>query len=641
MLADAKQYLKRRNIPLEDDDFTNIKMMLGDKNMKYCYMFTYFRYEMQVEMVTLIALWNKIDSLKDHLDKMPKDVVTYRNPTILMNELIEMEKRIVIDRFSKYLPESLDKEYKAIFALSDKNSLKRQADFEKFLNQFFELNEEYQKDFVKNVSRVKSGTSLLTELKAFVKYVKAGRDIESVKKKELPGLKKLFVDQNTVLCEVLNHNTMKKVGSTSWCITRDSGHWRSYVSDVEGAKQHILWNNQVPMTSVDHLIAFTCSGNGSSINEIVKNAHNRRNTSIVLQDYINKYNLQMLLPFIGVKNDFDRIMEVLESIQNGSSKKKANQPVPVNPNEPDELNNLRNMNFTRKELIMQLSSSKTMDVISLYQNGVILKLINDSQNTKSAIVLYFISIQLFNDNRFWDCFLKNYAPKHELSLLEVSMLKEVLKAILRQNLDTNNQKGLYYALVRKVFTTRENSFWINVLPEFIRFIQARQDNLDNFLAREIKNIYQRVLQNIPIAARRTSTDVLAINKLMKLLKVEETVIEEKKGLNSFDNFLRQERANAPVIAAAQPAAGAIRYPAPVEEADITAWLTSQWQEINPHGERFQDQIHRREEDERVEDDDLEDEDGPINEVEEFDEDREDINQDDEFIEEDFEDEEGA
>lgn len=588
MLADAKQYLKRKNIDQSDDAFVQIKDMLTDKNMKFCYMFTYFHYESQLPMATIREIWNKIDTMKDHIEKMPKDIITYRNPVMLMNELIELEKVVIYDRFSKFLPEALDKSYKEIFKQSDRIGLKRQADFEKRLTEFFSMNEEYQKDFVKNVSRIKTGTQLLIELKAFVKYVKAGRDIESIKKTDVPGLKKLFVDQNIVLCEVLNHKTMRSVGSTSWCISRDSAHWKSYVTDVSGAKQHIMWNNQVPMTSVDHLIAFTCSGNGKSLNEIVRNAHDRRNTSIVLQDYINKYSLQRLLPFIGVKNDFDRIIEVLDNLHNESMKRN------VTPAPSGEANNLRSVDFSKKELIIQLMSSKTLEFISNYPNGAVLELINDSSTTKNSIVLYFVSIQLFNDRRFWECFLRNFNPTKELTAIEGSLTVQVFKAVLKQDLQIDGQRLLYNAMIKKTFASMNSTFWLQVLPEVMKFVE-KNEKLDNMLARELRNIYHKIHPNSMNTPSR-----LAVAKLLKMLKIEEKVVEHRS-MSSFDSFfsmydtrtstLQQTQNVQPIAQPLHAGAG----PAAILgiDNDAEAWMQQQWAGISPNGG-----IPRREEMER-------------------------------------------
>ena len=225
MLADAKTFLKNKKISLDDPSFVEIRNMLGNK-LKYCYLFTFMHYEKCVQLDDLKLLLNDFTVLKDHLHLI-KDVTTYRDPKELSRDLNDLKKQVANKKFFDAMPKIL-KESIVELLIGETSGDKKYAN--RYFNStydFYKLKENYQKDFTKNVSRINTAKSLISSLDAYIKLVKQGRDIETIRSlyPTVYGCKLVHDENNVLILEVFERDAMKKLGTTQWCIARSDSHW--------------------------------------------------------------------------------------------------------------------------------------------------------------------------------------------------------------------------------------------------------------------------------------------------------------------------------------------------------------------------------------------------------------------------------
>lgn len=470
MLADAKTYLNKNNIPLTDADFVTIRQML-EKDLKYCYLFTFLHYDQNIPVVLLQELYNELRNLKDHLTKLPTDVLTYRNWSVLQKDLTKLKQEIVLKKFIDYLPADLAKAVFTLLAEQQpiKFDVKIEAAQQKLIaaiDKFMLLQNDYRKDFVVNVSRLTTARQVTTALNAYLKFVETGKDIATIKNtwQDIYGLKKVYEDEKIFLAETTELETIKQIGTTSWCIARDFGHWRSYIGRND-AKQYVLWNAHANVTSPDYQIAFTI------YKDITPDyvAHNRRNTSIKLEQYFKKYNIEYLRKEFTFKTVNERVIEGLEYFTRFPKKK-------------NEWTTYRfeQINFYDIGVIKSLTSNNMLECYQKYSDTDLYKLIDSSTKTSGAVVLYYLFLaRLGNVKKFWSSFFLR-TPQFYKLMVERPEPRKYYKTVLSFFLKKKHERQMlnsFESFLSSAISHHQQhpidqlkDFWTELMPDIYTFV---------------------------------------------------------------------------------------------------------------------------------------------------------------------------
>lgn len=462
MLIDAKTYLQKRNIPLDDARFLFIRQLLN-KNLKYCYLFTYLCYEENLTTIDMSFLYDMLTHLKDHLYKL-KDVTTYRSHKVLLEDLKKLDRDNVAKKFIDCLPSYLEAiVYKAI----DTAKLSKVDSFFKAVYEFDKLHSDYKKDFIVSVSRLNTFQQLLVSLTTYLKFVKEGKDIKTIKTlyPTLYGVRHAFSDENVLLLEVFEREALRKIGTTMWCISRDSSHWRNYVNRTEFSKQYVLWNNLVEINNPEYMIAFTIHdknflNNNFENTNIITNAHDRRNVAFKIGDYLTKHGLNYLIPHISIKSSFDQVLEFLEYFERFPSKS-------ITIKQSYRLNNI---DFNKADIIASLKDEKFLE--SLNQKSD-LTLLNFLYSEPELIIFDITFPKLGTSKKYWQIFFRafpNLIRKNNEA--DVRYMIKIMTAFLNMTHERSVILNFNQMLPHLI-----DSLFIETLEHFPTFLHLNKENI--------------------------------------------------------------------------------------------------------------------------------------------------------------------
>lgn len=263
------KYLKDNDLKKEDvkpeqlreierlPDYVKIRDLVA-RNAGWTYVFTRFFFEDEVPFEELKALYDKLVEYKSLLNRLPKTVDRYLEPEErngqkrtayedLSDDLENISRYRNYKHFLDELPAQMKHELESSGAV-----LKGKV--ENLAVEFYKLDPNLQKNFIKKLSRYRAINDLVRVLESYLKASSGQgfsdfiKKVEEVNKRlgEKHGAEIVNINEEDekIIIELRSFEACKSLcANTSWCIAQWHSHWDSYVGgDTVYAKQYAVFD---------------------------------------------------------------------------------------------------------------------------------------------------------------------------------------------------------------------------------------------------------------------------------------------------------------------------------------------------------------------------------------------------------------
>ena len=220
---------------------------------------------------------------KQHINRLPKPVVTYDNYRELKRDIDSMEEMRGLKKLYNELTPELKKQTNNLNSI-DKQKMKELA------NKFLKLKPDQQKFFTAKVTGYSNISEFITNLDNYITQIESGETQEIIRKK-INDTENAYVvyddpEKNIIIAHIDSFDASKKLGCTSnWCITRDTSYWRQYKKG--GNKYFFIWDFNYPPNNNNYLIGTAYNQSNPERSQ----THLKDDVQAKFQDVINLKNL--------------------------------------------------------------------------------------------------------------------------------------------------------------------------------------------------------------------------------------------------------------------------------------------------------------------------------------------------------------
>ena len=289
----ARKILKSIDKDESNQHFIRIKEIVGN-HTGFLGLFTFLFFKKRVSLIQLTDLLENILQNKKLLKSLPKQVTNYEDIEELEDDLTTAREWAIYNReFVSRLTSKLRKEAKQDVELK---------------NAYTYLEDKNKRDLIENfitkVSRYRDYDTFKTDCIYFMN--KNSQVIEDVIQKvnKTKGIYLIYNESNVLIAEVFTREASCSVGSKSWCISGNGGSfWEQYAGLSTGNKQYFIWNFNVSPVSLDSQVGVTINKNGGQ-----KAAHLKDDSSVSIQNYLEKYEIPNILTPLNIEKDIDKII---------------------------------------------------------------------------------------------------------------------------------------------------------------------------------------------------------------------------------------------------------------------------------------------------------------------------------------------
>lgn len=333
----SKQFLKKNSIPESHSDFVSLQGMLSN-NTGYMLMFTKFRFEQQIDLTLLRALFTTLVNNKNLLSELPNPAANYSMYSDLMFDLSKIKSKSAIKQFIQVCPSAL----KTII----RDNERYWGEIQNACTEFNKLSPVKRKAFTITISRHKNFRAVKDALNSFIQYVQNGTDIFTMidKTKKMPNchIRKIDLENNILVIRATSKKVIVDLGKGSaWCIAdRHLQNFETYVPNNQ-AIQYLLFDFNYGHTSNNHRIALTNRGNK------ITNIHDNRNGAMDYSAHISS-NSYLRDIFKGYDNE-GNAENIIDSIGKGQAS-------------PHQISELIRLGFADKLKDQKLNSSQALKI---------------------------------------------------------------------------------------------------------------------------------------------------------------------------------------------------------------------------------------------------------------------------------------
>jgi len=296
-LQQARKILKKYKEHEDSINFKRIRDLIerifGKNQLGLLGLATRFSYERKQSLNDLSNIFTEIYRNKNLLKNLPKQVVNYKDPEELMDDLTTAKEWAT---------------YNKEFVQKLKGSFKKEAREDKELKDaYIGLENDRRKDLVKNflpkIARYKSFEDFRI---AVFNYLSSPDNSQEVVDKinSTKGINVVYHKNGILVAEVFTYDASCKIGSKSWCISTGKNWWETYNSLDSGNKQYFLWNFNVPSTNINSRLGVTIKPDGNP-----KTAHLKNDQYVNFQNYIDKYGIDKKIFKPLDTNDIDKLID--------------------------------------------------------------------------------------------------------------------------------------------------------------------------------------------------------------------------------------------------------------------------------------------------------------------------------------------
>lgn len=267
-------------------DYVKIRDLVS-RNPGWTYVFTRFFFEDEIPFNELEALYNKLVELKPLLVRLPKAVDKYIEPEerngskrTAYEDLSDDLENILRYRDYKHFIDELPAKMKHEV---ESSGVVMKEKLENLAVEFYKLDPELQKNFIKKLSRYTALNDLVRVMESYLKASSGEgfstfiKKIEELNKRmsEKHGAEILYIneDTETIIIELKSFEACKTLcANTSWCIAQWHSHWESYVGgDNVFSKQYAIFNFSLSPADNKSIIGCTIEQNNHWRTGHVKN----------------------------------------------------------------------------------------------------------------------------------------------------------------------------------------------------------------------------------------------------------------------------------------------------------------------------------------------------------------------------------
>ena len=250
----AIKFLKEKNLdPTTNpdgkeilDDINNITR--GDG---YTFLLTKFYINERMPIDDLSKLHDYLKQNKEHINRLPKPVVTYNTYRELRNDLDNMEGMRAYKKLYNELPTNFKQEFN-----NELTDVEKQH-FGKLAVEFYKtLNPKQQEFFLKKLKGYDSIVTIIEHLINYIRAIENNEDYNSIKQK-IESTPNTYIaydnpEQGIIIAHVNSFKASEVLGcTTSWCISREPSRWREYKQG--GNKYFFIWDFNYPVENVKYL----------------------------------------------------------------------------------------------------------------------------------------------------------------------------------------------------------------------------------------------------------------------------------------------------------------------------------------------------------------------------------------------------
>lgn len=301
-IQQARKVLKERNslpgydeiIDEDHDTFKELKKIVGE-NTGYLGMFTRLFYLKKYRVSELENLFQFLKDNKRFLKDLPKEIISYTNIEEIYDDFLKVKewaiyKKEFVSRLSSSLKENAKKDEDL------KNTIIYLTDEEK---------EDVYKNFLPKTARYRDYKEFRTDILNFIhNNVNIDDLIKSIE--ETKGAYIEYNKDRVVVASIFIRTASCKIGSSSWCISGNSGaYWNQYAGLETGNKQYFIWNLNLAPSNVNSKIGVTVKPNGS-----VHTVHAKDDSFVHnFNDMIDKLDIRDILLPMDIERDYKKLME--------------------------------------------------------------------------------------------------------------------------------------------------------------------------------------------------------------------------------------------------------------------------------------------------------------------------------------------
>ena len=217
----------------------------------YTNLLTKFYVNEKMPIDDIKKLYDYLKQNKQHVNRLPKPVVTYDTYRELRRDLDSMEEMRTLKKLYDKLPSYLKNEAKQLDARSNEKMKQLAADFIK-------LKPEQQNFFISKVRGYQNIQEFMNSLDAYITQIQSGDNYDAIKQKieNTSNAHLVFADpeKNILIAHINSYDASKTMGCNSqWCIARDPSYWRSYKKG--GNKYFYIWDFNYPVNDNRYMVA--------------------------------------------------------------------------------------------------------------------------------------------------------------------------------------------------------------------------------------------------------------------------------------------------------------------------------------------------------------------------------------------------
>ncbi len=162
--------------------------------------------------------------------------------------------------------------------------------------------EQLQNYIGKKIAAFKTSEDFNLNLQLFISKLSGFSPDKILDKNSDVGAKVVYSSDETIILETTSYDQMEELGSSSWCIVRDSYYYDDYTSD--GNRQYIIYDFTKSGKDEKSMIGVTLSYDGTHRNSHIKN-----------DDYISGNDIQKFtdLIILNQRNTFKSLNDELEN----------------------------------------------------------------------------------------------------------------------------------------------------------------------------------------------------------------------------------------------------------------------------------------------------------------------------------------
>jgi hypothetical protein len=298
-LQQARKILKKYNVEESDPKFQEIRNLIetifGKNQLGFIGLATKFAYQGRMDINALKDLFTEIKDNKNLLKNLPKQVINYKNPEELIDDLTKAKEWSIYNR---------------MFVQRIKGSFKKDArKDDEMMDSFTAISDDKQKDLLQNfipkINRYKSYSDFRI---AVFNYLSDPIDREEILNKieNTSGIDVYYQDEIILVADVFNFKASCAIGSKSWCISNSLHWWDNYNKTSKGNKQYFIWNFTVPATDINSRVGVTIKPDGSALT-----AHLKNDRFVYFDKYCERYGIERELFKPMGRKDIPKIIKYI------------------------------------------------------------------------------------------------------------------------------------------------------------------------------------------------------------------------------------------------------------------------------------------------------------------------------------------